>query len=98
MTMIMNLTAITPTFVEMKGNIVWRETTDGMVLVDPGRGRVRVLNPLGSDIWKQILEGFDTTTIHTNIVNKYDVSAEKAAADLDLFLHELAKRELIRIV
>ena len=42
--------------------------------------------------------GHDTTTIHTNIVNKYDVSAEKAAADLDLFLNELAQRELIQDV
>ncbi|MCO5186473.1 MAG: PqqD family protein [Anaerolineae bacterium] len=92
------MTMLETRILETKGNIVWRETADGIVLVDPGRGRVRVLNAVGSDIWKQILEGYDTTTIHTNIVNKYDVSAEKAAADLDLFLNELAQRELIQDV
>jgi hypothetical protein len=81
----------------VRSNIVWREQSDGIVLMDPRQTRVRVLNKVASDIWKQLMQGHDTDTIHANIVSSYDVSAEKAAADLDAFLTVLAARELISI-
>ena len=82
--------------VSTENHVVWRETADGVVLVDPSGGRVRVLNPVGSDIWKQISSGCDVATIRTNIETKYAVSAEKAASDLETFLDTLAERNLIQ--
>lgn len=81
---------------ETQDHIVWRETQDGVVLVDPSKARVRVLNQVASEIWKQIQAGVDSAAIKRNIAEQYDVSAEKADTDVEAFLDTLADRNLIR--
>ncbi len=77
-------------------NLVWRETDDGIVVIDPVEGRVRVLNGVGSDIWKQIDQNEGLDTIQAQLVAQYDISAERAQADIDSFLSQLTDRKMIQ--
>ena len=74
---------------------VWRETDEGIVIVDPKSSKVRVLNGLGSLIWKSLSQEAKEAEIVEQITGLYDVSAEKAASDLQLFLTDLQGRGLV---
>ncbi len=77
-------------------NLVWRETDDGIVVVDPVEGRVRVLNGVGSDIWKQLSDNAAIDSIQKQLTQQYDISAERAQADIDTFLTQLTDRKMIQ--
>lgn len=75
--------------------LIWRETDDGLVIVDPAMGKVRVLNGVGADIWKMVEEGQDVPMIERRLVEDYGISAATAAADVATFITDLKGRKLI---
>lgn len=76
--------------------LIWRETDDGLVIVDPAKGKVRVLNGVGADIWKMLEAGKTVGEIEGELVAEYGISAELAAADLNNFLTDLKQRQLLQ--
>lgn len=76
-------------------DVVWRTMDDGAVLVKPEAGRVRVLNEVGTTIWRMIDGKHDLAAIEAELLEKYDVSPEEARRDLHQFLEELLERDLI---
>ncbi len=76
--------------------LIWRETDDGLVIVDPALGKVRVLNGVGADIWKMVEAGKSVDEIEGELVTAYGISAELAATDVDNFLADLKKRQLLQ--
>lgn len=79
----------------MAPGIVWRLMDDGAVLVSPDVGRVRVLNDVGTTIWTLIDGKSDLTHIEEALVQKYNVSRDRARQDLHAFLDDLVERDLI---
>ncbi len=76
-------------------DIIWRVLDDGVVLVSPSAGKVRVLNEVGSFVW-QLLDGTRTVAqIEQEIAANFDVGSEKAAFDVNNFLEELAAKDLL---
>jgi hypothetical protein len=76
--------------------LIWRETDDGLVIVDPALGKVRVLNGVGADIWKMVEAGKSVGEIEQELVVTYGISAELAATDVQNFLADLKSRQLLR--
>lgn len=76
-------------------HVIWRETDDGIVIVDPTAGKVRVLNPVGSEIWKMLHDHKSLDEMQTEVAAIYDVSAEQARDDIRRFLDDLETRGLI---
>ena len=76
-------------------NLVWRETDDGIVVVDPVEGRVRVLNGVGSIIWKQLNKSVTLEAMREHLVEQFEISAERAREDIDTFLSQLTERKMI---
>ncbi len=76
--------------------LIWRETDDGLVIVDPALGKVRVLNGVGADIWKMVEAGKTVQEIESELVTTYGISAELAATDVNNFLSDLKQRQLLR--
>lgn len=74
---------------------IWRRMEDGVVLVTPEAGRVRVLNEVGSVIWRLIDGRKSLEEIQAELVKKYEVTPEQARNDLHDFMHELTARNLI---
>ncbi len=77
--------------------LVWRETPDGVVIVDPTGGNVRVLNEVASDIWKLLNDNKTTADIEAFLVAEYEVESAQAAADVQHFLNDLAQQGLVTL-
>lgn len=76
--------------------LIWREVDDGIVIVSPTAGKVRVLNKVGSAIW-ELLDGDHTpATIQSNLCNQFSqVPPEQINQDIQTFLDDLTNRGLI---
>jgi hypothetical protein len=81
--------------VQLMPHVIWRETDDGVVVVDPVAGAVQVFNPVGSSIWKMAEAGKSEAEMQAGLVEEYEVSADQALHDLRQFFGELDQRGLI---
>ena len=75
--------------------VMWRHVDDGLVIVDPNSGQMRVFNEVGGKIWQQFVDGTPYHQIHAFLMNTYDLDAAQATVDLDQFIAELTQRELL---
>src|SRR5256885_12341190 len=48
-----------------------------------------VLNATAEQLWESLATASDRTTLARNLMNAYAVSAERAQADVDAFVHSL---------
>lgn len=88
---------MSPTKVELIKDLIWRETDDGIVVVDPNEGKVRVLNGVASDIWKKASDTVSIASITDHIVAEYDVELSRAEGDVNSFLQEMADSGLMEL-
>ncbi|MCA9959668.1 MAG: PqqD family protein [Anaerolineales bacterium] len=75
--------------------IIWRFMDDSAVVISPAGGNVRVLNGMGTIIWKMLAQEENTQSIHQYLVTHYEVSPEQAQQDLRTFLNDLTERGLL---
>lgn len=75
--------------------LIWRFLDEDTVLVSPRTGDVRVLNGIGTFIWKLMLKETCVAEIESCLVSQYNVQDETARDDLDRFLADLSERGLI---
>lgn len=75
--------------------LIWREVDDGVVVVSPKVGKVRVLNEVGTAIWQRLADGRTINEIESFLVEQYEISRERAASDLRSFLSDLTERGLL---
>jgi hypothetical protein len=67
------------------------------VLVNPGYGKVTVLNGVGARIWELMDGQHSISQIAGTIANEYDVSVVKAESDVLAFCQDLAGRGLLTV-
>lgn len=75
--------------------IIWRFLDENAVIVSPKGGKVRVLNGIGTIIWKLLAQEVSTSAIHEHLVAHFDVSPEQASQDLRCFLDDLTERGML---
>lgn len=76
-------------------DVIWQFMEDGVVLVLPEEGELRVLNEVGTTIW-QLIDGQRTLQhIADELVSKYEVSPGEARKDLRAFIDQLEAGQLI---
>lgn len=76
-------------------DVIWQFMDDGVVLVLPEEGELRVLNEVGTTIW-QLIDGRRTLQhITEELVKKYEVSPREARKDLRAFVDQLEAGRLI---
>ena len=83
-------TAYTPT-----EGLIWRDADDGLVIVAPNAGKVRVLNGVGALLWQMIVDEQTDTAMQAHLIQEFGSSAERASADVNTFLTDLKARTLI---
>lgn len=76
-------------------DIIWRILDDGAVVVTPRAGNIRVLNQVGAAIWK-LIDGNNTLSdIEWHLIHTFDVPTRQAHSDLQTFMEELERRDMI---
>ncbi|MFF9572040.1 lasso peptide biosynthesis PqqD family chaperone [Streptomyces sp. NPDC014685] len=69
----------------------------GMVLLDERKGRYFKVNPSGALILHALLDGSEPADVIKMIVERYEVSQERAAADVDALTAELSGNGLVTV-
>ena len=85
---------------KLKGEYVLREIAGDTVLVPVDQTALEfngmiTMNPAGGFVWKAVSEGKERDEILAMMLEKYDVPADVAAADLDEFIGALRQANLI---
>ncbi len=76
-------------------DLIWRTLDDDAIIVSPKVGKVRVLNGIGTSIWKLLAEGQQREEIEAALVDAYQTTPEQLRADIDRFFQELSERNLL---
>jgi len=75
---------------------VMAEQFDGTGLVyNPESNGAVALNKTGVYLWSRLKDGATEAELIAGLLEKYDVTEEKAAADVKAFLEELRSRSLL---
>ena len=75
--------------------IAWQVVDDKIVLVSPQNHKIHILSGSGSRIWEHLKEMKNEEELVGLICDEFDVSQQKAEEDLDHFLTDLVKEELV---
>jgi hypothetical protein len=68
---------------------------DNAVVVSPRAGEVRVLNRVGTVIWQLLIDKHSPTEIEEFLVSHYEVTRQRAEADLQNFFDDLTDRGVL---
>ncbi|EKX66997.1 lasso peptide biosynthesis PqqD family chaperone [Streptomyces ipomoeae] len=71
------------------------DVEDGMVLLDERKGRCFKLNSSGALILRALLDGLSAADVARTLVERYEVSQERAAADVAALTVELSGKGLV---
>jgi len=77
-----------------------REVVDVFVITGTGReayrpNEIMSLNDTGAFLWNILKEGADVQELVTRLMQEYGVDEKTAAKDVDVFLGQLRKKDLI---
>ncbi len=75
-------------------NIVWSVVDDEAVLLDTSSGHYFSLNPLGTEVWKQLHQGDSIPHIIRTVTDKYKVEEEIVGRDVSELIAELRAARL----
>ncbi len=76
-------------------DVIWRVLDGEAVLVSARAGKVRVLNEIGTAIWRLLDGDRSIEDIRRQLLEQFDVPAERVEADLGDFLADLAQKGLL---
>lgn len=69
---------------------------DGSVLINLKTGKVFSLNGLGAKIWAKLEEGLTFEAVLDALLREYDVPRQRLLSDLETFVGQLEKKELVQ--
>lgn len=81
--------------ISLASRVRHRAVGEDGVLVHLDNGRVIVVNEVGCYIVQLLDQPMSRKALAASLLAEFDVSAEQAEADLELFLGELAHEELV---
>jgi len=76
-------------------SLEWREVEGEVVALDLRTQMYLAVNRTGAVIWPALDSGADRSELVERVVQRFDVSPEQAAADVDAFLADLESRDLL---
>lgn len=79
------------------GNVPWKKLGGKVMLLELNTGNYFALNEIGSFIWDCIEEEKPASKILHAVMERYDVSSEKANAGILTFVESLKENRLIEI-
>lgn len=82
---------------KIRSDFVMREVAGSYVVVPCGKcdSGIMKLNESGAFLWRVLEKGADKATLVKRMLEEYDVTEEKAVADIDTFLAKLTSIDAI---
>lgn len=77
------------------GVLEWREVEGEIVALDLRSKTYLAVNRTGAVLWSALVSGADREELLAHLAERFSVSRDQAAADLDAFLAELAGQDLL---
>lgn len=81
--------------IKLNPDILVEKVDDGVVLINPSSGQIRVLNATGSLIWSLLTDDKSVVDIQKELINTYQLSEERSIADVETFISDLHSRGLL---
>lgn len=73
----------------------WREIEGELIALDLRTSTYFALNRTGTSIWPTLVAGAERAQLVEEVVQKFGISWGQAASDVDVFLRELAEKDLL---
>jgi hypothetical protein len=80
----------------VREGVEWREIEGEITLLDLRTSEYIALNRTGSLLWLSLAEGATRDHLVGLLVGRFGITPERASADVDAFLHDLAGRGFLR--
>ncbi|QNG38279.1 PqqD family protein [Geodermatophilaceae bacterium NBWT11] len=84
-----------PTIRLRPGAVSWREADGEVIALDLGTSDYLGVNATGAALWTRIAEGSTAAELVGVLQAQFDVSADRAAADVAAFVGDLRTRGLL---
>jgi hypothetical protein len=78
-----------------RDSLDWELVGEELVVADVERSRLLGVNATGTTLWQQLEAGASRQALVGGLIESFGVSEQVAAADVDDFLDELRKRDLL---
>jgi len=75
--------------------LTWQEVEGELVVLDLATSSYLALNRVGAFLWPALVEGASRDGLVAELVSNFVVDDEQAGRDVDEFLAELARRNLL---
>ena len=73
-----------------ESTISWRETDDGIVVLNLATSRYLTVNDTGKALWELLLRGATRAQLTARLVETFDIDGDVARIDVGDFLDQLA--------
>ena len=80
----------------IREHVEWREIEGEITLLDMRASEYIALNRTGSLLWLALAEGATRDHLVGLLVGRFGITAERASADVDAFLHDLIERGFVQ--
>jgi hypothetical protein len=77
------------------GLLEWRMVDGEIVALDLRTKRYLAINDTGAAVWTGLVQGTTRQALVATLTEKFEVSDETAADDIEIFLQELAAQDLL---
>jgi hypothetical protein len=78
-----------------RGVLEWREVDGEIIALDLRSKMYLAVNSTGAALWQALVSGADREELLARLLERFSVSRDQGAADLDAFLAELAAHDLL---
>ena len=75
--------------------LVWREIDNELVAVDMSSSTYLGANQSGTLLWQMLAAGTTEADLVKRLVDRFGISGDRAASDVDVFLRGLEDRKLL---
>ena len=85
---------------KIKNNFLLRKVADSYVVVPVGKmsldfNGIITLNETGAFLFELLQKGYEREDLIAKLLDEYEVSAEKASADVDKFLEKVKESDVL---
>jgi Coenzyme PQQ synthesis protein D (PqqD) len=75
--------------------ISYREIEGQLLLLTPDDDALLTLNATGAAVWALLAEGADVNAMADRLARNYDITPERALADIEEFVSELVEKHIV---
>lgn len=80
----------------LREGVAFREVEGSVVVLHLGSSTYFELNPSGAALWHLLAEGASFETLRAELVSRYGLEEEEAAADIEAFVGSCREHDLLR--